>query len=200
MATKHDGGTPATVALAKAGVDVTLHTYHHERASRRPRGTSGLRGRAKAEQPTSYGEEAAAALGVDPARVFKTLVTSVDGALTVAIVPVAGQLDLKALARAVGGSKAVMADVAAAERATGYVAGGISPIGQKRRHPTVLDASALSFPTVYVSAGRRGLELEIAPQDLIVVTKAITATIERAGGREEREGSVGELRSSKRRD
>ena len=119
------GGTPATVALDRAGVAYTLHPYDHD-----PRAVS-------------YGLEAAEALGVDPARVFKTLLATLDGELVVGIVPVSGQLDLKALARALGGSRAVMADVAAAERATGYVAGGISPIGQKRPHRTVLDASAL---------------------------------------------------------
>src|SRR6478735_8414265 len=111
---KSAGGTPATVALTAAGIAFTLHEYHHD-----PRAESN-------------GLEAAEALGVDPARVFKTLMASVDGALTVGIVPVSGQLDLKSLARAVGGSKAAMANVSAAERATGYVAGGISPIGQKR--------------------------------------------------------------------
>ncbi len=119
------GGTPATVALTAAGIAFEVRAYEHD-----PRAAS-------------YGAEAAEALGVDPARVFKTLLASLDGALVVGIVPVTGQLDLKALARALGGSKAVMAEVAAAERATGYVAGGISPIGQKRTHPTALDVSAL---------------------------------------------------------
>ena len=127
----------------------------------------------------SYGLEAAEALDVDPARVFKTLLASLDGALVVGIVPVAGQLDLKALARALGGSKAVMAEVAAAERATGYVAGGISPVGQKRPHPTVLDASALEHATILVSGGRRGFDLELAPADLVAITGAVTATIGR---------------------
>ncbi|GAA1769565.1 Cys-tRNA(Pro) deacylase [Nocardioides hankookensis] len=158
---KSAGGTPATVALTAAGVAFTLHEYHHD-----PRAES-------------YGLEAAEALGVDPARVFKTLMASVDGALTVGIVPVSGQLDLKALARAVGGSKAAMGDLAAAERATGYVAGGISPIGQKRRHPTVLDETASAYDTVFVSAGRRGLDLEIAPADLVSVTGATVAAIGR---------------------
>ncbi len=104
---------------------------------------------------------------------------TVDGRLTVAVVPVAGQLDLKALARAVGGSRAAMAEKAAAERATGYVAGGISPIGQRRPHPTVVDATALEHPTVFVSAGRRGLDLEIAPADLVRITNAITDRVGR---------------------
>jgi Cys-tRNA(Pro)/Cys-tRNA(Cys) deacylase len=111
--------------------------------------------------------------------VFKTLLASLDGRLVVGIVPVTGQLDLKALARALGGSKAVMADVAAAERATGYVAGGISPVGQKRPHPTVLDATALEHDTVLVSGGRRGFDLELAPADLVAITGAVTATIGR---------------------
>lgn len=155
------GGTPATIALTRAGIGFALHPYEHD-----PRAAS-------------FGLEAAEALGVDPDRVFKTLLASVDGKLGVGIVPVSGQLDLKALARALGGAKAAMADVAEAERATGYVAGGISPIGQKRSHPTVVDESALAFPTVYVSAGRRGLDLEIAPGDLVAATGAITATISR---------------------
>src|SRR6476660_7288061 len=147
MARKAAGGTPATVALARAGIDFTLHEYAHD-----PRAES-------------FGLEAAQALGLDPVRVFKTLMTAVDGRLAVAVVPVSGQLDLKALARALGGSRATMAERGAAERATGYVAGGISPIGQKRRHPTVLDASALDHPTIFVSGGRRGLDLELSPND-----------------------------------
>jgi Cys-tRNA(Pro)/Cys-tRNA(Cys) deacylase len=161
MAKKASGGTPATVALTRAGIDFTLHEYAHD-----PRAHS-------------YGLEAADALGLDPDRVFKTLMASVDGGLAVAVVPVSGQLDLKALARALAASKAAMAERAAAERATGYVAGGISPIGQRRPHPTVLDESALLFPTIYVSAGRRGLDLEIAPADLVRVTEAITAPVGR---------------------
>jgi Cys-tRNA(Pro)/Cys-tRNA(Cys) deacylase len=155
------GGTPATVALTAAGVDFTLHAYEHD-----PRAAS-------------YGLEAAEALGVEPGRVLKTLLASLDGALVVGIVPVDGQLDLKALARALGGSKAVMADVAAAERATGYVAGGISPIGQRKAHPTVVDASATGWPTVFVSGGRRGLDVELTPADLVAVTAATTAPIGR---------------------
>lgn len=158
---KPAGGTPATVALASAGIAFTLHEYTHD-----PRAAS-------------YGMEAAEALGVDPARVFKTLLATLDGGLVVGIVPVSGQLDLKALARALGGSRATMAEVAVAERATGYVAGGISPLGQRRRHPTVLDESATGFDTVYVSAGRRGLDLAIAPADLVSATGAIVAPISR---------------------
>ncbi|MEN8674816.1 Cys-tRNA(Pro) deacylase, partial [Nocardioides sp.] len=145
MPTMRPGGTPATVALTRAGIEFTVRGYDHD-----PRAAS-------------FGLEAAAALGVPAERVFKTLLVGVDGALTVAIVPVSGQLDLKALARAVGGRRAVMADPATAERATGYVVGGISPIGQRRAHPTVLDTSALAHASILVSGGRRGLDLELAP-------------------------------------
>ena len=155
------GGTPATVALTAAGIAFEVRTYEHD-----PRAAS-------------YGTEAAEALGVDPARVFKTLLASLDASLVVGIVPVTGQLDLKALARALGGSKAVMAEVAAAERATGYVAGGISPIGQKRAHPTVLDASALEHDTILVSGGRRGFDLELAPADLLRATGGVLGDIAR---------------------
>jgi Cys-tRNA(Pro)/Cys-tRNA(Cys) deacylase len=131
------------------------------------------------EHPTDqgHGEAAVAALGADPRQVFKTLVARVDGALTVAIVPVAGTLDLKALAAAAGGRKAVMADPADAERTTGYVRGGISPLGQRKRLPTVVDASAQKHPTVFVSAGRRGLEVELSPADLVRLTGATVAPI-----------------------
>jgi Cys-tRNA(Pro)/Cys-tRNA(Cys) deacylase len=125
----------------------------------------------------AYGLEASDALGVAPERVFKTLVAEVDGVLTVGVVPVAGHLDLKALAAAAGGKKAVMADVAAAERATGYVAGGISPLGQRRRLPVVIDSSALAFATIFCSGGRRGLEIELAPADLVRATGAQMAAI-----------------------
>lgn len=155
------GGTPATVALTAAGTVFTLHAYEHDPAS------------------ASYGEEAAEALGVSPDRVFKTLVADVDGRLTVAVVPVAGSLDLKALASAVGGKRATMADPAAAERTTGYVRGGISPLGQRKRLPTVLDASARAHDTVCVSAGRRGLEVELSPTDLASLTDAVFAAIGR---------------------
>lgn len=154
--------TPAITALTAASVPFTMHDYAHDPRSE------------------SYGEEAAAALGIAPGRVFKTLLADVDGALTVAVVPVSGQLDLKALARAMGGRKAVMADPRDAERSTGYVVGGISPLGQKRAHPTVVDATALDHPTVFVSAGRRGLEVELAPDDLVRLTTAVTAPIGRS--------------------
>lgn len=154
-------GTPATVALTRAGVPFTAHTYDHDPAA------------------TSYGLEAAEALGLEPTTVFKTLLADVDGDLVVGIVPVTGQLDLKALAAAVGGKKAQMADPAVAERVTGYVVGGISPIGQKRRLRTVLDASADAHATVFVSGGRRGLDLGLAPDDLARVTEATRAPIAR---------------------
>jgi len=152
-------GTTATVALERAKVAFTLHEYAHD-----PR-------------HESYGLEASEALGVPPERVFKTLVAAVDGSLAVGVVPAGRQLDLKALAAAVGGKKAVMADVAAAERATGYVAGGISPLGQKRRLPIVVDSSALELTTMFCSAGRRGLEIEIAPADLVTASGATVAPI-----------------------
>jgi Cys-tRNA(Pro)/Cys-tRNA(Cys) deacylase len=161
VARKSSGGTPATVALTRAGIAFTLHEYAHD-----PRATS-------------YGSEAAEALGLDPDRVFKTLLAEVDGTLVVAVVPVAGWLDLKALARALGGRKAAMADPKDAERSTGYVVGGIAPVGQKRRLPTVVDESATAYDVVYVSAGRRGLDLGIAPADLVAATGAITADVSR---------------------
>ena len=141
-------GTPATVAVANAKVEHRIHEYQHDPAA------------------PSYGLEAAEQLGVDPAGVFKTLVAEVDGRLAVAVVPVAARLDLKALAAAAGGRKAVMAEAADAERATGYVVGGISPLGHRKRLPVFLDASMQDRPTVLVSAGRRGLELELSPAAL----------------------------------
>ncbi|MGH3266237.1 MAG: Cys-tRNA(Pro) deacylase [Trebonia sp.] len=150
----------ATIALDRAKIPFTLHEYEHD-----PRADS-------------YGVEASEALGVPPERVFKTLVASVDGgALAVGVVPVGRQLDLKALAAAVGGKKAVMAEVAVAERATGYVAGGISPVGQKKRLPVVIDSCAVELATMFCSAGRRGLEIEIAPTDLVKATGARVAAI-----------------------
>lgn len=157
-ASRQPGGTPATVALGRAGVPFTLHPYAH------------------ADDERHFGEEAAAALGVDARRIFKTLVVQAGG-LVVAVVPVARHLDLKAVAAALGVKKAAMADPAAAERSSGYVLGGISPLGQRTRLPTVLDASALGWPTVFVSAGRRGLQVELAPTDLVRVTQARTAPI-----------------------
>ncbi|MET7474532.1 Cys-tRNA(Pro) deacylase [Streptomyces sp. NPDC005648] len=159
---QQQGGTPATVALTAAGVPFTIHAYDHDPAH------------------PSYGEEAAEAMGVSPERVFKTLVADVDGTLTVAVVPVAGTLDLKSLATAVGGKRAAMADPTLAERTTGYVRGGISPLGQRKKLPTVLDASASAHPTICVSAGRRGLEVELSPEDLTKLTEAVVAPIGRA--------------------
>jgi Cys-tRNA(Pro)/Cys-tRNA(Cys) deacylase len=155
------GGTRATEALTSLRIAHTLHRYRHD--PRHP----------------SYGLEAAEALGVPPDRVFKTLVADVDGQLTVAVVPVGGTLDLKALAAAAGGKKAAMADPVQAERASGYVTGGIAPIGLRRPLPVVVDETALGYPTVYCSAGQRGLEIELAPADLVAAAGASTAPIAR---------------------
>ncbi|MFC6238692.1 Cys-tRNA(Pro) deacylase [Longivirga aurantiaca] len=155
------GGTPATVALSAAGVAFTAHAYEHDPSA------------------PSYGLEAAEVLGLPAEQVFKTLLADVDGSLVVAIVPVAGKLDLKALAAAVGGKKAAMADPHLAERTTGYVVGGISPLGQRKLLPTVLDETAILYDTVYVSGGRRGFDLGLAPDDLVALTSAITADIAR---------------------
>lgn len=155
-------GTPATVALRAAGIRFTAHSYEHDPSA------------------ASFGLEAAAALNLDPERVFKTLLADVDGRLVVGVVPVTGRLDLKALATVSGGKKAVMAEPALAERRTGYVVGGISPIGQKNTHPTVLDETAELYDTVFVSGGRRGFDLELAPKDLIAITSARLAPIARS--------------------
>lgn len=151
--------TPATEALRRSGVYFQLRSYSHDPAS------------------ASFGLEAAAALGVDPDRVFKTLIIDCDGRLAVAIVPVHRALSLKAAASALGEKKAVMASVADAERSTGYVRGGISPLGQRRRLATVVDTSAGDHATVLVSGGRRGLDVELAPSDLIDLTGAVVAAI-----------------------
>ena len=161
MARRRSVGTPATVALEKAGVTFTVHAYDHDPRS------------------ASYGLEAADALGLDPDAVFKTLLADVDGELVVAVVPVSGQLDLKALASAVGGKRAAMADPAVAERTTGYVVGGISPIGQRKRLRTVVDETATTEPAVYVSGGRRGVDLGLDPADLVRVLDAQVARIGR---------------------
>ena len=157
-----DAGTPATLALTRAGIPFTTHAYDHDPRS------------------SSYGLEAAAALGLDPAAVFKTLVAEVDGSPVVAIVPVSGTLDLKALAAACGGRRADLAEAATAQRLTGYVVGGISPIGQRRPLPTLLDESAILLATVYVSGGRRGLDIGLAPDDRLAVTGGAYAAIGRA--------------------
>jgi Cys-tRNA(Pro)/Cys-tRNA(Cys) deacylase len=169
MAKKPPAGTPATTALTQAGVPHTVHSFE---AADRTRGSDrGPR--------TSFGLEAAGALGVDPERVFKTLLAEVDDALWVAVVPVVALLDLKALAAAAGGKRATMADPATAERSSGYVVGGISPLGQRRRLPTVIDETALLHDTVFISGGRRGLDLELAPADLVAQTCASIAAIAR---------------------
>jgi len=156
--------TPAVNAAKKAGVAVKVHEYHHDSAN------------------TNFGMEAAEALQLDPARVFKTLLVSLNGdarRLAVGVVPVTGQLDLKAMAAACKAKKAEMADPADAQRATGYLVGGISPLGQKKRLPTVIDQSAGAFETVFVSGGRRGLDIEIAPADLLALCSADLAAIAR---------------------
>lgn len=162
---KQTPGTPATVALSAAGIPFTPHAYEHD------------------PSVTSFGAEAATALGLDTERVFKTLMAEVDGGLIVAIVPVAGKLDLKAVAAAAGGKKATMANPALAERKSGYVVGGISPIGQKTAFPTFVDESAQLFDTIYISGGRRGFDIELTPSDLIAVTTATVVAITHALGR-----------------
>ncbi|MCC5575595.1 MULTISPECIES: Cys-tRNA(Pro) deacylase [Microtetraspora] len=151
------------MALAKAEVDFTLHPYDHDAGSQ------------------AYGEEAADALGLPYERIFKTLVAETEGGLAVAVVPVSGKLDLKAFAAALKGKRAAMADAAKVERVTGYVVGGISPLGQRKKLPTVVDESALGFETIYFSAGRRGLQIETAPANLIELTRAVTAPIGKTG-------------------
>lgn len=153
--------TPAITALDRQRVTYTLLPYQ-----------------APADAP-DYGRVVADALGLDPAQVFKTLIAEVDGALVVAVVPVTGELDPKALAAALGGRRAAIADRTVAERASGYVRGGISPFGQRRQLPAVVDSSAAGFDTVYVSAGRRGLQVALAPADLLRVTGATAAPIAR---------------------
>jgi Cys-tRNA(Pro)/Cys-tRNA(Cys) deacylase len=150
------------VLLERLGLAFVPHEYAHDPAV------------------ASYGAEAAEVLGVEPARVLKTLVASVDGRLTVAIVPVDSSLDLKALATACGGKRAVMADPKVAERSSGYVVGGISPIGQRRQLPTVIDERAWEHESVYVSGGRRGFDLELSPNALVAATSGMAATIARS--------------------
>ena len=151
--------TPATTVLKRCGVQYRLHTYHVD------------------QRAHSYGAEAAAALGLAPQRVFKTLITQLDGRLVVAVVPVSAQLDLRALAAVVGAKKATMAPAADAERATGYVTGGIAALGHRKPLPVVIDISVRQFETVFCSAGRRGLQLELTPDDLVRATNATVAPI-----------------------
>lgn len=158
MATK-SGGTPAISALTAVGIPFSVLQYE------------------LGDQAQGWGAEAAQALDIDPARVFKTLMVSVDGRLRVAIVPVSGNLDLKAMARACTAKRAELADTQDAQRATGYVLGGISPVGQKKAHETVIDDSALEFETILVSAGKRGMDIELRPQDLLAMTRAAVARI-----------------------
>ncbi|CCI53101.1 Cys-tRNA(Pro) deacylase [Nostocoides jenkinsii] len=161
---KPSSGTPATVALTKAGVSFSVHAYEHDPAA------------------PAYGLEAAAALGLDPDLVFKTLLVDLDGGrekVGVGIVPVNRHLDLKAIAAACGAKRASMCDPATAQRLTGYVVGGISPIGPKRLLPTVLDESAAERPTIYVSGGRRGLDVGLSPADLLLLTRGAYAAIAR---------------------
>ena len=164
MAARPSGGTPATDALAAAGITFTTHAYTHHDDSR------------------DFGAEAARELDVDELRIFKTLVVDVGTGrppLAVGIVPVAGQLDLKAFAAAVGAKRATMAKPAEASRSSGYVVGGISPIAQRTPLPTVLDETAQLFDTILVSAGKRGLQVELAPADLLAITGATWADIAR---------------------
>ncbi len=158
------GGTPATEALSRAGVEFVLHAYDHDPDS------------------TDYGNEAAEALGIDPLRIFKTLVVDLGSTrpeLAVAVVPVAGMLSLKHAATALGAKKAAMADKALVARSTGYVLGGVSPLGQRTPLPTVIDETAQLWDTIYVSAGKRGLQVELAADDLARVTGATFADIAR---------------------
>jgi Cys-tRNA(Pro)/Cys-tRNA(Cys) deacylase len=159
MAKKAAVGTPATALLTARNVEHTLYPY------------------SVSPDAPNYGALVAQALGIAPEQVFKTLIAEVDGSLVVAVVPVTGELDLKALAHAVGGKRAALADRAAAERSSGYVRGGISPLGQRKRLPTVIDDSVTALTRMYVSAGRRGLQVGLAPGDLIRLTEAVTAPI-----------------------
>lgn len=152
--------TPAIAALVAAGVPHTVHAYDHD-----------------PDSELSYGLEAAAALSVDGAQVFKTLCVQAADALAMAVIPVANSLDLKAVARASSVKKASMADPAQAERVTGYVVGGISPLGGRRALPTVVDSSAFDFDEILVSGGRRGLDIALSPAALVELTSAITAPV-----------------------
>ncbi len=156
---KKSAGTPALIELSAAKAEFTVHEYQHD------------------SQTGGWGQEAATALNIEAQRVFKTLMISLDGSLCVAVVPVSGNLDLKAAARALGGKRAELADPQVAQRATGYVLGGISPLGQKKRHVTVIDESIFDFATVLVSAGKRGMDIELRPADLVKLTHAQVALV-----------------------
>ena len=156
---KKSANTPATKVLTAATIDFIVHQYN------------------PTDQSSGWGVEAADALSLDPGRVFKTLMISLDGRLCVAIVPLSGSLDLTAAARALGGKKAELADKDLAQRATGYVVGGISPIGQRKTHPTVIDESALEFQSVFVSGGKRGMDIELDPADLVEIVRGVIAPI-----------------------
>lgn len=167
MAKRNDTSGPttaATEALRAAGISFVPHAYRHDAAT------------------TDFGAEAARELGIEPARVFKTLMVATDAGLGIGIVSVRDQLDLKALAGELGSKKAVMADPTVAERKSGYVVGGISPIGQRTKLDTVLDEAASGFPTIFVSGGRRGFDIEIAPDDLVAATNGRIARIRRRSG------------------
>lgn len=161
--TGNSGGTPATVALTAAGIAFTLYPYDHH------------------ADAANFGDEAAQALGVDPLRMFKTLLARTSGGLVTTVVPVAARLDLRALARAVAAKKAQLADPDDAARSSGYVVGGISPIGQRTPLPAVVDTTVEAHTTVFVSAGKRGLQIELAPRDLIAATGASVADIAGVG-------------------
>jgi Cys-tRNA(Pro)/Cys-tRNA(Cys) deacylase len=163
MAKKAAAATPATALLTAAKVPFTAYGYE------------------VSPDAPNYGALVAEALGVAPERMFKTLIADVDGTLTVAVVPVTGELDLKALAAATGGKRATLADRAAAERCSGYVRGGISPLGQRRPLTTVIDASAAGLDLMYVSGGRRGLQVALSPADLIRLTAASLAPLSTSG-------------------
>jgi Cys-tRNA(Pro)/Cys-tRNA(Cys) deacylase len=157
--------TPGIAALRKAGVPHEVLTFDHDRREQ------------------SFGAEAVkaltAAVGIQPGQIYKTLIIAVPGGLAVAIVPATARLSLKAAAAALRVAKASLAEASVAERTTGYVVGAVSPFGQRRKLPTVVDSSALAWDRVFCSAGRRGWEVAVAPQDLIRLTGAVTADISR---------------------
>jgi Cys-tRNA(Pro)/Cys-tRNA(Cys) deacylase len=155
----HSSATPALRVLNLAGIEYSVHEFEHDPAVRR------------------YGAEAAEALGVNTSRILKTLMVNVDEEPVIALVPVSGQLDLKALSSVTGGKRARLAGIAETERRTGYPTGGVSPFGQRQTSPIVLDRSVHEHDTVFVSAGRRGMEIELRPDDLVMLTNARVAKI-----------------------